>query len=112
MTLKEIADTLSLDVKTGASELNREVTGGYASDLLSDVIANAQEGNIWVTLHIHLNIVAIASMKELAGIIIVSGREVPEETLLKAGEENVPVLISSMTTFELVGRLYALGISG
>jgi len=111
MKLKEITEKLNLQVKTGADKLDREVTGGYASDLLSDVLANAREGNIWVTLQIHQNIVAIASIKDLAGILIINSREPAEETVLKAEKEDIPILVSSLSAFELIGRLYKMGIS-
>jgi hypothetical protein len=110
MKLKELADALSLDVKTPGADLNREVTGGYVSDLLSDVIGNAREGFLWVTLQVHLNIVAVASLKGLAGIILVNNRTPDQQTLKKAAEENVPILASNLPTFELVGRLYSLGL--
>jgi len=54
MELHEIVEKLSLEVKTASSNLTREVTGGYVSDLLSDVIANSKEGNVWITLQIML----------------------------------------------------------
>ena len=54
--------------------MERTVEGGYVSDLLSDVIAGAQEGDLWVDLQIHQNIVAVAVLKDLAGILIVGGR--------------------------------------
>jgi DRTGG domain len=110
MKLKELVDALSLDVKTPGLDLNREVTGGYVSDLLSDVIGNAREGFLWVTLQVHLNIVAVASLKGLAGIILVNNRTPDQQTLKKAAEENVPILASTLPTFELVGRLYSLGL--
>ena len=103
---------MELEVKAGANRSDNEITGGYASDLLSDVMANSQEGNIWITLQIHQNIVAIASIKELSGIIIVNSRELEEETIQKADRENIPILVSKMSAFELIGQLYALGISG
>lgn len=110
MKLLEIVDSLSLDVKTPAIDLNREVTGGYASDLLSDVIGNAKEGFVWITLQIHLNIVAVASLKGLAGIILVNNRVPGEDTLKKATEENIPIMTSPLPAFELAGRLYTLGL--
>ncbi|MFC1713457.1 serine kinase [Candidatus Poribacteria bacterium] len=112
MKLKEIVERLGFEVKTGAAFLDAEVTGGYASDLLSDVLANSQEGNIWVTLQTHQNIVAIASIKELAGIVLVNNRQPTEETISKATEEDMPIVISSLPAFELIGRLYEMGISG
>ena len=112
MKVKELIEILELEVKAGANRSDNEITGGYASDLLSDVLANSQEGNIWITLQIHQNIVAIASIKELSGIIIVNSREPEEETIQKADSENIAIMVSKMPAFELIGRLYALGISG
>jgi hypothetical protein len=110
MDLQELINSLSLEVKTPELNLHREVTGGYVSDLLSDVIGNAHKGTIWVTLQIHLNIVAVASLKELAGIILINNRSPDADTLKRANAENVPVMTSTLPAFELVGKLYALGL--
>jgi len=110
MKLRDIVKTLGLKVISGEKFLEREVTGGYAGDLLSDVLANSKKGNIWVTLQIHQNIIAVASSKELSGIIIVNGRKPEEETLKKAKEEKIPVMISNLLTYEIAGRLYEIGI--
>ena len=112
MKLSEVVEKLQLEIRTGANRLDVAVDRGYASDLMSDVMANATEGDIWVTLQTHQNIVAVAVMKSLAGIILVSGREPQEETLKKAEEEEIPILVSRMPAFELVGRLFELGLSG
>lgn len=112
MKLADLVDILDLDVRSARDHLDADVTGGYASDLLSDVIAHSREGNVWVTLQIHQNIVAVASMKELAGIILVGGRQPEEQTVEKAETEAIPILVSKLPTFELVGRLYNLGIRG
>lgn len=110
MILKEIVGKLDLRVKTKSGGLDKEVTGGYVSDLLSDVIAKSQNGNLWITLQVHPNIVAVASLKDLAGIIIIGGKEPTEDTLAKAESENVNVLTSSLPAFEVVGQLYQAGI--
>jgi hypothetical protein len=110
MNLQEIVESLSLEVKTPGLDLTREVTGGYVSDLLSDVIGNTYEGNVWVTLQIHLNIVAVATLKGLSGIILVNNRRPDADTLKRAVAENIPIMTSPLPTFELVGRLYALGL--
>ena len=111
-TLADLVQQFDLDVRTGRESLGAEVSGGYASDLLSDVMANTCEGDVWVTLQIHHNIVTVASMKDLAGVILACGREPDEDTLEKAEAEKIPLLISKLPTFELVGRLYALGVRG
>lgn len=110
MKLQEVVNSLGLEVKTPGISLDREVAGGYVSDLLSDVIGNAKEGCIWITLQVHLNIVAVASLKGLSGIILVNSKVPDEDTLKKAVAENIPVMTSALPTFELVGRLYALGL--
>jgi hypothetical protein len=112
MRLNEIARALNLEVHSALERLNGEVRGGYASDLMSDVIANAEEGYLWVTLQTHVNIVAVAAMKELAGIVLVNGREPREETVAKANEKMIPILVSRLPAFELIGRLHRLGIPG
>ena len=112
MTVADIVKNFGLQTRAGREHLFEEVTGGYASDLLSDVIAHSRKGNIWVTIQTHPNIVAVATMKELAGIILTGGREPDSGTLQKAEEEGIPILLSPLFTFELVGRLYRLGISG
>jgi hypothetical protein len=110
--LTELIQKLNLDVRSAKAQLDREVTGGYASDLLSDVLAHGEEGNLWITLQIHQNIVGVASMKDLAGIILVNNREPEPETLEKAEAEGLPIMVTEMPTFELVGKLYSLGIVG
>ena len=112
MKLKEIVEKLDLKVRTAEKKLDNEVNSGYVSDLLSDVLANAEENGLWITLQIHPNIVAIASMKGLAGIVLINSREPEEETIKKAEEIGIPVMVSKSTAFELAGKLYSLGLPG
>ncbi len=112
MKLNEIIEKLELKVLTRENGLDAEIAHGYASDLLSDVMGNANEGDVWVTLQIHKNIIAVAMMKSLAGIILINSREPEAETLAKANEEKIPIMQSRLPAFEIVGRLYALGITG
>jgi len=112
MKLTELIQKLNLSVRSTEGNLERQVTGGYASDLLSDVLAHSKEGDLWITLQVHQNIVAVASMKNLAGIVLVNGREPEQETIEKAEAENIAIMVTEMPTFELVGRLYSIGITG
>jgi serine kinase of HPr protein (carbohydrate metabolism regulator) len=108
MKLKEIIEKLQLQVLAGQDPLDTEVTGGYTSDLLSDVMANSKVKNLWVTLQTHENIVAVAKLKDLAGIIIINNRKPDEETLKRAKDEQVTVLASGETAFSITGKLYGL----
>jgi hypothetical protein len=112
MKLREIVKKLNLDVKSGEARLNSDVNRGYVSDLMSDVIANTKKGDLWITLQVHINIVAIATMKELSGIILINSRQPEAATLEKAKSGNIPILVSQLPAFEVAGRLYGLGITG
>jgi serine kinase of HPr protein (carbohydrate metabolism regulator) len=92
MTVKEIVKNLNLTVLSGDNFLNKEVTGAYSSDLLSDVMGNAEDGNLWITLQVHKNIIAVAVLKELAGIILVKGLKPDAETLELSQKEGIALL--------------------
>ena len=108
MDLESIVRELNLIVRCGEDELGMEVTGGYVGDLLSDVMANSKEGNLWITRQTHQNIIAVASLKELAGIVLVQGQEPEEDTLEKASKEGMPILVTELYAFEAAGKLYNL----
>ncbi len=108
MKLKEIINSLNLQVLTAKDNLEKDVSDGYTSDLLSDVIANSREGNLWITLQIHQNIIAVAKLKDLAGVIIVNNRQPEEDTLKKAEEEKIPLLATEDTAYRISGKLYQL----
>ena len=108
MKLKDVVEKLSLEVRSADSNLQKDVSGVYVSDLLSDVMANGREGNIWVTLQTHLNIVAVAGLKNMAGIIIVGNRQIQDDVLHKARAEDVTIMSTSMQAFEVAGKLYQL----
>lgn len=106
MKLNEIVERLNLEVRSGSDKLDVEVRSGYVSDLMSDVIAHAQERQLWITLQTHVNTAAVAGMKGLAGVILVQGREPEQDTVEKAGKEGIPLLVTKMPAFEIAGKLY------
>ena len=106
MTVFDVAEKLNLKVLSGQGGMNRVVDGGYVSDLLSDVMGNANEGQIWITLQTHKNIMAIASLKELAAIIIVKGLQPSTDCALQSNNEQIPILTTDLETFDISGKLY------
>ena len=108
MKVKELVDALNLKVLSGESGLDHDIDGCYVSDLLSDVMGNAEMGNIWITLQVHKNVMAIASLKELACVILVKGQTAADETLEQSNEEGIPFLSTPMETFETAGKVYQL----
>jgi predicted transcriptional regulator len=108
MKTTDIIRILGLKVISGEAGLQRQVTGGYVSDLLSDVIGNAKEGNVWITMQTHHNVIAVASLKDLGAVILVKGLKPSEETIKKSNDEGIPVLSTTEDTFTITGRLYNL----
>ena len=108
MKVSEIIKELNLKALSGSAGLEKNVTGGYVSDLLSDVMGNANEGEIWITLQTHENVMAVASLKDLAAVILVKNFQPDENMLERSIEENIAILSTSLTTFEIAGKLYNL----
>lgn len=114
MRLEDIARELGFTELTPdvAGARDADVTQGYASDLLSDVLAHAPEGGLLVTLQVHLNVIAVASHAGLAAVVFAGGRRPEDDVLAKAAAEDLALFSCPADTFDVVGRLYALGLKG
>lgn len=108
MKVRELVEKLNLKVVSGEKGLDRDIDGCYVSDLLSDVMGNAEMGNVWVTLQTHKNVMAIASLKELACVILVKNLMPSDDTIEQSNEEGIPFLTTDMQTYETVGKIYQL----
>ncbi|WP_321289141.1 DRTGG domain-containing protein [uncultured Sunxiuqinia sp.] len=108
MKVSDLIEQLNLKVISGEKGLDREISGAYVSDLLSDVMGNAKEEQLWITLQVHQNVMAIASLKDLAAVILVKGLQPHKSTIEHSNEEQIPILSTSDSTFDISGKLYAL----
>ena len=108
MKVKELVEKLNLKVLSGEKGLDREIDGCYISDLLSDVMGNAMEGNIWITLQTHKNVMAVASLKEMSCIILVKNLMPNDDTIEQSNDDNLPILQTSLPTYEIAGLVYNL----
>jgi len=110
LNVNDLAERCGLQVAAGAKGLARRVKDGYCGDLLSEVMANAPEDCVWLTVQGHQNIVAVAVLREMAAIIVTGGQTPDDETLQKASQEEIPILLGSDSAYQLAGRLYAMGV--
>lgn len=114
MRLDELARELDLRLLT--PELTDagavDIAEGHVSDMLSDVLANGPAGGILVTIQVHLNVVAVAVHAGLAGVVFAAGRKPEEAVRRRAVEERLPLYASNASAFEVVGRLWSLGVKG
>lgn len=97
---------------SGDGGLDREISGGYAGDLLSCAMAGAKPGDAWVTLQGHRNVVAVASLTEVACVIISEGAQPDAETIEVAERSGITLLGSAEDTFAVVAGLVRLGVPG
>lgn len=107
MTAREVAEALGLE-PLAVPAPDRPVTGGFCSDLLSRAMAEAAAGEAWITYHRHLNVVAVAKLKELSMVILARGPAPEPEVVARAEEEGVNLYLSRRGAFELAGRLFLL----
>lgn len=108
MKVSSLVEKLGLKVFTKNASLEKEITGGYTGDLLSDVMGSSKDGNVLVTIQSHTNVMAIASLKELSAVILVKGIAPETEMLGKAEEEEIAVLGTNKAAFEISAEVYNL----
>lgn len=112
ISLEQIKTSLNLEVLQGNQLDKKKVNKGYVGDVLSNVIAQAKPGDIWITCQGHPNIVAVAVLKKLSAIIIVGKRNPEPATVQKAKTENIPLFKTELPAFEVVGKIYQQGVFG
>ena len=108
MTVFEIRDALGLVPLHEAED--RPVTGGYAGDLLSWVMGNAQSGDCWITIMSNLNIVAVATLADVSCIILAEGVTLDAQVSDTAKAKDVNILATDMTAYELAVAMSGLGL--
>jgi predicted transcriptional regulator len=108
--VKEFAERFNLPVAAGQKALQRQIQGGYCGDLLSDVMANAPTGCIWLTVQTHQNIVNVAVLHEMAAIVLTGGQTPDQETVDRANQEGIPLLLWPDSAYNLAGQAYAAGL--
>ena len=107
MILAEIIKKMQLNI-FNLSDENCEITDAYTSDLLSDVMGKAKEGQVWITLQTHQNVAAIASLKDLSAIILVNNLKPDADMLEYAKENDINVLGTDQNAFQISGLLYKI----
>ena len=108
MTTQELIDQTGL--KPLSRFEHREVEGVFISDMVSDVMALAQPGNLWLTVQTHKSIIPAANLVDVAAIVITCGKEVPADTIELASKYDIAILSTPLSTFELAGQLYQFGL--
>ncbi|MBQ8074087.1 MAG: AraC family transcriptional regulator [Clostridia bacterium] len=112
MNIRELIELTGAKDMTPEASRETEVTCGYTCDLLSWVMAHGKAGMAWITVQTHMNVIAVASLMEMAAVIIPEDIEMEEATLEKAREEGICVLQSGKTAYELCALMAEAGLPG
>ncbi|MBN1859206.1 serine kinase [Candidatus Bipolaricaulota bacterium] len=108
MRLSDLCDVLELEHLTPILDLDREVNTALVGDLLSDVLATAKPGDVWVTVQRHQNVVAVARVTDLAAVILARDVRPTDDVIALAVEHGIVLLGSTAPAFDVCGRLYAI----
>ncbi len=110
MNVQELIEAVNFKVVAGEVALSNPIRTGFVCDLLSVVMGKAKEGCAWVTIQSHVNIVAVATLIDVACIIVTEGFEVEPAAIEKANEEEIPILTTTLSSYEVAKKMVELGI--
>ena len=110
MTILEAVKATDSVLLTPEIDQNREISVGYACDLLSWVMSHGENGMAWITVQTHMNVIAVASLADMACVIVPEGIAVDAAIASKAQEEGIAVLSTKKSAFEVSGILYSAGV--
>ncbi len=110
MTLNELVKLIYGRVLTDDVDLDVEVEGACAADLMSDVLASIQPNAVLLTGLCNPQVVRTAQMADVAAIIFVRGKVPTQDIIDLANDEQIPLITAPYGMFELCGRLYKAGL--
>jgi hypothetical protein len=109
--LVKLEDLLrSINAQLLTESMPADIGGCYISDLLSDVLAHAEPGVLWVTVQTHRNVIAVAATKDIAAVLFTCDRKPDQATVVEAEEQGIVLLTTSLTTYEAAGKLWESGL--
>ena len=111
MTLTQLETLLAVAQAELLTDIGgTEISGCYLSDLLSDVLAHAPPGALWITVQTHRNVVSVAATKDLAAVLFTGGRKPESAVVVEAEEQGIVLMTTPLSTFEVAGKIWEAGI--
>lgn len=110
MKLEQVLELVKGTVVTDHYNPDKEAGSGFVGDLLSVVMGKAQDECVWVTIQSHINIVAVASLVDMACIVVTEGFTIDEDALAKANTEEITIMTTSMSSYEACAALAKNGL--
>lgn len=107
MTVEQLVKELNLETLALPSP-EREIDGAYAGDLLSWVMGRAESGCVWATIMTNLNVIAVASLADVAVTVVCEDSEISDEVIATAEAKEVNLVRTSMPMYEFCVSLSEL----
>ena len=111
MKITEIAEWIKGSIVSKSTDNERDITSAYCCDMLSLVMKNAQAGMALITIQTNMNAVAVCVLMEAPLIIITEGIKIEEKSLEKANAEDISVIETALSSYEVCGLLYSKGLA-
>lgn len=110
MTIREIAERIDAVVYAEPDQMDEDLTGAFGSDMMSDVLAFAEDRDVLLTGLLNPQIVRTAHMLDMSCIIVVRGKTATDEIKRLAAENEIALLETKLTMYEACGKLYEGGL--
>ncbi len=110
MTVRQLIEETGWNCLAGSDRLDTEIVDAYCGDLLSWVMGKGQPDQAWITVQVHMNVIAVAVLREFSCVIIAENANLPEDVIAKAEEEGIPLLESGIPVYASAKKLAELGI--
>lgn len=108
MTVEQLSKEIGKLLTNGGQ--SRKIENGFTCDLLSWVMTKGKSGMGWITVQTHLNVIAVATLLDMAVIIIPESIKVEQASIDKANEEGIAIISSALSTYEICAIMSANGI--
>jgi len=109
--MKKLSSVLTaIEAKPLTNRAEADLTGCYISDLLSDVLAHASHGVLWITIHTHRNVISCATTKDIGAVLFVCGRKPDPGVVTEADAEGIVLLSTKLAAYEAAGKLWEAGL--
>lgn len=110
MTLGEIQELLDGAVICGHDQLGVEVSGCFAADLMSDVLAFSRSGALLITGLASIQSVHTADVAEMKAILFIHNKRPADAVVELARQKRIPLLTTPHFMFETCGILHRHGL--
>jgi len=108
MKVSELSGKANLILANKVHE--KDVDGVFISDMVSDIVAGAQPGNLLVTVQTHKNLIATANLVDVSAIVFVRGKQPAQDVIDLAERAKISLFTTDLDAWKLALRLHELGL--